>query len=104
MLTREDSFDDLLHSYLEELQLHQFSRSSVRHASRVLGLLFDHLVVNGVDDVRAIREEHLVHFVRNLQRVQDVRGRPLSSGTQSTYVSTMKRFFRFPRQEKHPSS
>ena len=50
MLTREDSFDDLLHSYLEELQLHQFSRSSVRHASRVLGLLFDHLVVTPFSD------------------------------------------------------
>ena len=95
MLTLEDSFDDLLHSYLEELELHQFSQSSVWHASRVLSLLFEHLGANGIEDVRAVREEHLVGFVRNLQRVQGVQGKPLSSGTQSTYVSTMKRFFAF---------
>ncbi|MDH3228036.1 MAG: site-specific integrase, partial [Thermoleophilia bacterium] len=78
-----------LDAYLAELRLHRYSISSKRHASRVLGLFFTHLREKGVEDLRAVGQAELVSFAREL------RESTLSLWTQSTYLSTLRRFFAF---------
>lgn len=85
----ELSFEDLLEEHLKELELYRFSQHNRAHARRVMGLLFHHLRERGIEDVREVAEHHLVTFAL------EVRGRGLSASTESSYVSSVKRFFRF---------
>jgi integrase/recombinase XerD len=94
-LEARPELEELLSEHLEELELHRFSTSNRRLAERVLELLFHHLREKGVDDVREVTEEHLVSFLVALKESKGAFGRPLASGTQSTYLSAVKRFFVF---------
>lgn len=89
MPTPEASFELFLREHLDELELHRFSKSNTRLVERVVGLLFHHLSEKGIEDVRQVDEEHLVSFMTMLE------SKPIAPGTQSTYLSAVKRFFTF---------
>jgi len=95
--TREDDaeLERLLREHLDELVLHRFSKSNVQLAARVLHLLFFHLNETDVHDVREVEVDHLVSFALGLGERKTPAGKPLSLGTQSTYVAAVKRFFAF---------
>jgi integrase/recombinase XerD len=97
VLTREvrPELEDLLREHIEELELHRFSSNNRGQAERVLGLLFHHLREKGVDDIRAVTEEHIVSFFTLLKTRKSARGGLLSTSTQSSFASAVKRFFRF---------
>ena len=81
--------EQLLREHLDELELHRFSMSNRKLVERVVGLLFHHLSEKGIEDVREVDEEHLVSFMMMLK------SQPIAPGTQSTYLSAVKRFFAF---------
>jgi integrase/recombinase XerD len=95
--TREarPELEELLREHLEELELHRFSRDNRGLAERVLGLLFHHLREKGVEDIREVTDEHLVSFITSLKTRKSARGGLLAASTQSSFVSAVKRFFRF---------
>jgi integrase/recombinase XerD len=84
----------LLAAYLEELG--GASRSLVQRAQLVLPRLLAHLRRQGVRDVRAAGEAHLVAFARHLatvQRKHGPEGATLSPGTQHCYLNAVRCFF-----------
>jgi len=84
-----------LHTFIEELELHRFSISSRQHAGRILPLLFSHLREEGVHDLSGVTEEHLLGFARHLKDKKTPKGEPLSTSTQSAYLSAVRRFFAY---------
>ncbi|MGH9461946.1 MAG: tyrosine-type recombinase/integrase [Vicinamibacteria bacterium] len=90
-----NAWESHLHTFLEELELHRFSASSRQHAGRVLPTLFSHLREEGVHDLGAVTEEHLLGFARYLKDRRTPKGKPLSTWTQSTYLSAVRSFFAY---------
>lgn len=97
MRTRDDEveLESYLHNYVKELQLHRYSRGYQDGAQRVLTLFFSHLREKGVEDIRAVSEEHLLSFLRFLRECKTKYDRPFALWTQSAYVSAIRRFFAF---------
>lgn len=91
----EAGFESQLQDYLEELRLHRYSPSLKNHAQWVLPSLFAHLREKGIEDFRAVSEEHLLSFAYLFRNRKTRRGHPLSLRTQGAYVSTIRRFFAF---------
>jgi integrase/recombinase XerD len=87
--------EEHLQDHLEEMELHRYSVDRRNQVRRVLTSLFCHLREQGVEDIRAVREEHLVSFVRRLKKMRGRLESFLSPNTINTYVSTVKRFFGF---------
>jgi integrase/recombinase XerD len=85
----------LLALYLEELRAQRYSDSLQEQARRVLPRLFKHLKESGIQDVRAVQEEHLVSFALRLNDEAGRVGAPLARGSQVVYLSAVKRFFAF---------
>lgn len=81
--------ETLLREHLGELELLRFSKSNRGLVERVVGLFFHHLSENGIEDVRQIDESHLVSFMTALEKTS------MATGTRSTYLSALKRFFAF---------
>ena len=95
MPTPEVDFEELLREHLDELELYRFSKDNRRLAERVMELLFEHLRNTGVLDIRQVDEDHLVSFINSLKEVKVRGGKPMALSTQSTFVSAIKRFFKF---------
>ncbi len=89
------SFEKHLRAFLEELELHRYSKSARYRARRALMLLSHHLKERHVRSIHAVSEAHLTSFVRSLQRLKTRRGTTLSSHSQCTYLSMVRCFFRF---------
>jgi integrase/recombinase XerD len=57
--------------------------------------LFHHLREKGVEDIREVTEEHIVSFFTSLKTRKSARGGLITTSTQSSFASAVKRFFRF---------
>lgn len=90
-----EDFASLLAAHVEDLRARRLSVSAESHAERVLGRLFSHLREEGLFDVRAVTEEHLVRFARALATKETKDRAPLSPSSQATYLGAVKRFFAF---------
>jgi integrase/recombinase XerD len=86
---------DALASYLHELKRRRFSDSLHDRTARVVGRFFEYLAEHRVHDVRAVKEEHVVGFGRQLQRTNTCRGRRPSPVTVAHYLNDVRRFFSF---------
>jgi integrase/recombinase XerD len=86
------SSQQTLVEYLSSLELRP---SSTALAGAVLPLLFAHLEGLGVRDLRAVREEHLVSYARELRTVEGKRGRIATISTQRSFLSTVRGFFAY---------
>ncbi len=66
-------------------------------SERVLAQLFAFLKSRGIEDLREVRESHLVAFGRELKRASSLRGRRQvrAPATQANYLRTAIRFFEF---------
>jgi integrase/recombinase XerD len=87
------SFPAALGSFLDELRSRQLSRCYVHQAQAVLAVFLSHLRENGVGDVRSVRREHLVAWMRQLRERRTRRGTLLSSWTQADYLDIVRVFF-----------
>jgi integrase/recombinase XerD len=65
------------------------------HASRVLPALFAALRREGIRDVRAVTESHLVAFAAELARTKTARGTLPAAATRNAYLLSIRRFFLF---------
>jgi integrase/recombinase XerD len=81
-----------LDEYLSSLELRPSAASLARAA---LPLFFAHLEGLGVDDLRAVREEHLASYARQLRTVKGKRGRIATISTQRSFLSTVRGLFAF---------
>ena len=101
MPTREGgdrSLGALLNAYLDELRARGVSLFLEQRARLVLPRLFAHLRDQGVREVRAVSEAHLIAFARHLAAVPKKRGpegAKLSPGTQGCYLDSVRGFFAF---------
>ena len=82
-------------AYLEFLRAGGRTPRTCDHAEWVLGRLRSFLRSQGVKDLRAVREEHLVAWKRELAQTIGRRGVALSSPSQHNYLSVARLFFRF---------
>lgn len=88
----------LLNVYLDELRTRGLSLFLEQRARLVLPRLFAHLRDQGVRDVPAVSEAHLIAFARHLAvvpRKYGPEGATLSPGTQSCYLDAVRGFFAF---------
>lgn len=82
---------NVLRDYLASLRLRPASAAIVRW---VLPHFFAHLDELGVaDDLRAVREEHLVSYARRLRTVAGKRGHVATISTQRSFLSTVRGLF-----------
>lgn len=89
------SFEALLTCFLEEMRGRHYSFSHQSQAARVLPDLFSHLREQGLADVRAVGEEHLARYARELKHRTTKRGTPLSPWSQADYLDLVRGFFAF---------
>jgi integrase/recombinase XerD len=83
-------------SYLEDLQVRNYSLSKIHGTRLVLELLSRFLRGRGVSDVRRVREEQLTSFCAYLPKHESWRLRaPLAVSTQRYYIGTVRAFFAF---------
>lgn len=87
------SFDAYLHAYVAELVAHRFSDSYLAQAHRYLPLFFRDLKRQRVRDLRAVNEEHLTSFARQLQLRKIKGGGPMSLAYQAIVLRIVCRFF-----------
>ena len=85
----------LLQAYLDHLRAAGYSISPARHARTVLPRLFDHLRGEGLHDLRAAREAHLVSFLRRMRSWRSRSGEPVSPWTVVGYLTCVRAFFAF---------
>ncbi len=89
------AYEAHLTAFLAQLRDHHYSASLQIQAKRILPRLFSHLRENGVTDVRAAGEEHLISFVRAVAKTRTKRGGPPSPQSMNRYTSTVRRFFTY---------
>jgi integrase/recombinase XerD len=83
-------------AYLEDLQVRNYSLSTIHGRRLVLTLVFRFLRSKDVADVRRVREEHLTSFAAYLRKHESFRFRvPLAVATQRFYLGTIRGFFGF---------
>lgn len=82
-------YPDLLAAFLEHRRALRRSRSSLARAERILPWLFGHLAERGIADVRAVSEEDLVSFARQLEE------RALAIASRAAYLYDVRSFFGF---------
>ena len=80
----------VLDDYLSSLQLRTASAAMAR---AVLPRFFAHLEELGVGDLRAVREEHLASYARQLRTVVGKRGRIATISTQRSFLGTVRGLF-----------
>jgi integrase/recombinase XerD len=85
-------FEPVLRAYLRVRRAQGFTWPSTGAS---LHRLFRHLERAGVDDLRQVREAHLVSFVRRLQQSKGRAGERLSPWTVSNYVNSVRVFFAY---------
>jgi len=78
-----------------ELRARRYSASSIEKARFELPRLFVHLREDGVRDVRAVTETHLVAYARRLEQHRTKKGELLSPWSRASALVTVRRFFAF---------
>ena len=91
----------LLTDFVEELRVRRYSASSIEKAHDELPRLIHHLRENGVRDARAVSEEHLVAYARQLELRTTRRGTPLAASSRASALNTIRRFFAFLASRGH---
>jgi integrase/recombinase XerD len=89
------SFEEALQALLDELRVRWYSKPLQKQARNVLLRFFSHLRENGVRDLRAVREEHVVTWARLLAESKSPLGNTYSLATQRSYLALLQRLFRF---------
>lgn len=88
-------FSDHLGRYVEHLRARRYSVAFVEKTLFELPRLFRHLEEQGVSDIRAIDEEHLTVYARQLELKKTTKGQPLSQWTRASALNAIRRFFAF---------
>ena len=92
---RRPRYEELLAAFVEELVAHRYSRTLVIHAEHILPRLFARLLKRRVRDIRAVNEEHLTAFLRELAKTKTARGTPPAPASMLSYTNIVRRFFAF---------
>jgi integrase/recombinase XerD len=87
--------DALIARFVQELRARRYSRSSLDKARFELPRLFVHLREEGIRDLRAVNEAHLVAYARHLEQYRTKKGEPLSPWSRASALVTVRRFFAF---------
>lgn len=77
----------LLAAHIEDLRARHWSESAQDQAERVGGLFLSDLRRKRITDLRSARQDHIIGFLRSLDR--------LSANSQRTYLSALRRFFAY---------
>ena len=88
-------FAGALSAHARELSVRWYSPHLVKQSESVVARFFDHLKRKRVRDLRAVVEEHVTSYARELTTMSNARGASYSVATQRTYLTTIQRFFRF---------
>lgn len=91
----------LLLAHLQDLRVRHYSQAVESHARLVLPRLFAHLERQGVRDVRAVREAHLLSYARSLLHYTTKYARPLSVSSRASFLFAVKRFFAYLAKTGH---
>jgi integrase/recombinase XerD len=92
------AFEAHLTAFVAQLQAHHYSISLQRFALQVMPRLFAYLRRQGIRDLRAVTEAHLVSFAYELATTKTARGQPPALQTQNSHLNVLRRFFRFLEQ------
>ncbi len=87
--------DALLRAHVEALRVRGLAEASTKAALAVVPWLLSHLREQGVHDLQAVKEEHVIAFARELATRPAKRGGTLALGSQRTYLGAVRRFFVF---------
>jgi site-specific recombinase XerD len=86
---------ELLAAFLEELRARHFSQSLLKSTRYAVSFFFAHLAGQDVDDLRAVREDHVRSFARTLQQRPTRRGSARSDNTVACYLLRLRAFFTY---------
>ena len=84
-----------LKAHTRELSVRWYSPHLVKQSESVVTRFIEHLRLKGVSDLRAVVEEHVTSYARELTTMSNARRASYSIATQRTYLTTIQRFFRF---------
>lgn len=84
-----------LQAFLEELRARHYSRSYEQHARTCVPRFLAHARGEGVRDLRALGEEHVVSYLAGLKKSRNREGALLAASTSAIYLRTLKAFFAF---------
>lgn len=77
----------LLAGHIEDLRARRWSYSAQDQAQRVGSRFLSHLRRRRISDLRSVRQDHVIGFLRSLDR--------LSASSRRTYLSALRRFFAY---------
>ena len=89
------SFESAVEALVEDLRRRYYSPSLQGHVADALTRFFDHLQDRRIRDLRAVREEHVIAYAREIAGATSARGTPYSISTQRWHLQAVKRFFAF---------
>jgi site-specific recombinase XerD len=92
---RRPRYEDLLAAFVEDLREHNYSRSLVWIAERILPRLFAMLRKRRITDIRSVNEEHLTAFLKRQAKTKTERGGVPALSSMNSYTNIIRRFFRF---------
>ena len=88
--------ESLLRTYVEDLRVRRYSLSAQKLALLVLPRFFSHLRDEGIGDLRAVSEAHVVSFARSLAETTTKRRRaPFTLASLRSYLPAVRGFFAF---------
>jgi integrase/recombinase XerD len=91
----DHTLDGTVRLFLAALEMRRYSAALITRAGRVLPRLAVALARQGVSDVRAVNEAHLVAFARELAASRTRYGRSPEPSTQHAYLAVVCRYFAF---------
>lgn len=92
----ELSFESFLRDYAEHLRVRRCSLSAQKLALLVLPRFCSHLRDEGITDLRAVAEAHVVSFARHLaETTTKRRGAPFAVASLRSYLLAVRGFFAF---------
>ena len=77
----------LLAGHIEDLQARRWSASAQEQGQRVGSMFLSHLRRKRITDLRSVRQDHILGFLRSLDH--------LMASSQRTYLSAVRRFFAY---------
>ena len=88
-------FEGVLRTYIAHLRMRGYSPSVQKQARLFLPRFFFHLKEAHVHDLRAVQEEHVFAYARELATTRTLKGTPYSFASQTSYLMQIKRLFKY---------
>ncbi len=89
----DGELEPALRACIEELRARHCSPAYLVQIERVVSAFLSHLSAKGINDVGAVRGEHIAAWLRELREGTTSRGAPLSIWSQHDYLAMVRVFF-----------